>query len=1067
MPHASGTNFAVPAICLLLIGVGPPLSDFRRQSLEGTQKDVDAAALNALRYRLVGPFRGGRATTVAGVRGAPTTYYFGTAGGGVWKTSDAGATWAPIFDAQPVGAIGAVAVAPSDSRRIYVGTGDADLRNNVSHGMGVFRSDDAGATWRRIGLEDTRHIAHVVVHPTNADVVLVTAIGHAFGPNRQRGVFRTEDGGHTWAHVLFVNEDTGAFDVTIDRTNPSRLFATTWQVRRSPHGFVSGGPGSALWRSEDGGRQWTKVEGGGWPGGLLGKIGVAISPADPKVVFAIAEAEDSARGFYRSSDGGRTWTLVNRGRAITQRAWFFMDVIPDPRRPDVVYVMNINLLRSTDGGRSFNVLAQHHVDNQALWIDPDDPERLINGNDGGANISVNGGRTWSRSDQSQPTGQFYHVAADTRAPYWIYGGQQDFNTIAIASRSDAPGITERDWHGLVNCEMGFAVPDPQDANIVYGGCTDGGISMYDHRTRRTRSIETRPEPYLGHAAADQPYRFQWTAPILVSVHDPRKLYHAANVLFRSLDRGERWTVVSPDLTRNDRSRQQASGGPLTRDNVGGEVYSTIFALTESPKQADLLWVGSDDGLVHVTRDGGANWERVTPAHLPEWSRVSIIDASPHDARRAWLAVDRHLLDDYAAYVYRTDDMGHTWRRVNDGIPEGAFVRAVREDVREPQLVFAGTELGVYVSLTGGATWQSLQLNLPVSPVHDLIVKDNDLIVATHGRAFWILDDLSPLRALAAAGGRAPTEPTLLSPSPAMRVRSEFGGLTVPAGENPPLGAVVDYWLPSAPRAPLVFSIHDANGRQVRRFATDDGARSRGRWEQSSPLTARAGLNRFVWDLRFPAPELIPEQVVFWHPPLAPPVGALTAPGAYQVQLTVDGRTLTAPLVVTNDPRVSADRAALEAQLRLHARLVDGLSMLSRGVGRTREWLKVVSALEAAAGAEGASRTALAEVRDLLRDIESALTEPRMTAGADAFYYPLRLDHKLMALIGVVANADDEPTASAYELHIDLWQRIGGELDKLAGIERRLREYEEIARRSGIAWPPAAAPVQLPPVLRPL
>ena len=559
----------------------------------------------------------------------------------------------------------------------------------MSHGNGVYKSLDAGQTWQHVGLSDTRHIGKILIHPTNADVVFVAALGHAFGANDERGVFRTTDGGRRWQRVLSVDSDTGAIDIALDVRNPDRMFAAMWQVRREPWNLTSGGPGSGLYHSADGGTTWSNLQGRGLPEGPLGRAGVAVSPADGLRVYALIEA--GRGGLYRSDDGGESWALINAAPSLRQRPWFFMTVVADPRNRDVVHVSNINLLKSTDGGRTFESLPQHHVDNQALWVAPENSNRVINGNDGGANISLDGGRTWSRSDLNQPTAQFYHVATDNRFPYYLYGGQQDYDTLSIASRSDYGGITERDWYPLVHCEMGFAVPDPRDHNVVYGGCTDGGISRYDHRTRRSQSIEPWPETAIGGGAAAARYRFQWTAPIAVSVHQPERLYFGANVLFRSTDEGMTWTAISPDLTRNDRSRQGPSGGPITKDNVGSEFYNTIFAIAESPLQRDLLWVGTDDGLVQVTRDGGVRWDNVTPPALAPWSRISLIDASPHDAAVAHVAVDRHLLDDYTPYIFRTTDYGRTWTEVAGGIPPGTFVRAVREDPGRRGVLYAGTE----------------------------------------------------------------------------------------------------------------------------------------------------------------------------------------------------------------------------------------------------------------------------------------------------------------------------------------------------------------------------------------
>ncbi len=1030
------------AIVLLLSVVLPASTGYGAEPRARTPArvaNVSSELLQALRYRLIGPFRGGRVNTVSGLASDRNTYYFGAAAGGVWKTEDAGVTWRPIFDDQPVSAIGSIAVAPSDQNVIYVGTGDPNLRGNAVHGNGVYRSTDAGRTWTHLGLSDSRHIGEVLVHPRDPDVAWVAALGHAFGDNEERGVFLTKDGGRSWKRTLFVDQRTGVVDLALDPANPRILFTTAWQVRRTPHSLESGGPGSGLYRSADGGESWTRLEGGGLPDGIWGRAGVTISPADPDRVYAVIEAED--RGLYRSDDGGRTFRLVNKSHALTQRAWFFMRMTPDPSNADVLYVNNINLLRSVDGGLTFRVMDQYHVDNHGIWIDPDDPKRMISGNDGGANITVNGGLSWTRSDNNQPTGQFYRVTTDGQFPYHVYGGQQDFETIAVASRGRGAGITESDWYPVGGCEMGWTAVDSRDANIVYAGCTDGGITRYDHRTRRSQSIEPWPETFIGHGAIDAKYRFQWTAPILLSPHDPQTLYMAANVLFRSADEGMSWSVVSPDLTRNDPETLQPSGGALIRDNVGTEYYGTIFALDESPREKGLLWAGSDDGRVHLSRDSGASWVDVTPPEMSPWSRVHMIDASPHAAGTAFLAVDRHQSDDYAPYVYRTDDFGWSWKLLQTGLPANDFVRVVREDPVAPGLLYAGTETGMHVSFDGGERFQSLQRNLPRAPVYDLTVEDSDLAIATHGRAFWILDDVSPLRELSA--GVTGEGVHLFRPRPAYRVREAFEVLRTPAGENPPQGAIIYYALGQKREGEVAIVIKDASGAVVRRFSSAD---------PGSPPPV-SGLNRLVWDLRYPGPERIPGHILFWHAPLAPPVGPLALPGRYLVELIASGETRIAELQVLADPRLDVGKSEQDEQFAFHARLVDALSQLNRAVLRLRGLRDSLGEFHrrAEAVAEARDLALLSEeLRETLNDIELSLTEPRMETGGDAFHYPTRLDNKLAILIGVVANSDRAPTAPSRDLFQDLSARVERELARLEEITgTNLPELNRRAREAGV------------------
>src|SRR5580693_2616054 len=618
---------------------------------------IDEKLFSGIQWRQIGPFRGGRALTIEGVPGEPDTYYFGAVAGGVWKTIDGGANWAPLFDKQPISSIGAIAIAPSDHNVIYAGTGEAAIRGNTTYGTGVFKSIDGGKTWQNVGLKDSRQIGALIVDPRNDNVVLVAALGHAFGPNPERGIFRTTDGGKTWAKVLSKDENTGGIDVVFDPHNPNIVFASLWQARRQPWFFSSGGAGSGLYRSEDNGVTWKHLEGNGLPEGMLGRIGVSVSGADPNRIYAIIEAKEG--GIYRSDDAGQKWTRVNDDGRFRQRAWYFSKIYADPKSPDTLYVLNTGLYRPADGGRTFNLLPATHGDHHGLWIDPQNPQRLINANDGGASISTDGGKTWSTIN-NQPTAQFYHVAVDNAFPYHIYGAQQDSSNVAIASRSDQGVIRRQDWYQAGGGECGYVVPDPRDPLIIYSN-NEGYITRYNKRTEQYQDVSVWPVDVSGHGASDLKHRFQWVSPLLISPHNPDTLYTAAECVFKSTDDGQTWTAISPDLTRNDRDKQKPSGGPLTRDITSVEYYDTVFALAESPKQKGLLWAGTDDGLIHLTTDDGKNWENVTPKNLPEWSMVSIIEASPHDAGTAYVAIDRHKVDDFNPFVYKTHDFGKTWR----------------------------------------------------------------------------------------------------------------------------------------------------------------------------------------------------------------------------------------------------------------------------------------------------------------------------------------------------------------------------------------------------------------------
>ncbi|MBX6351646.1 MAG: glycosyl hydrolase, partial [Clostridia bacterium] len=702
----------------------------------------------SLEWRNIGPFRGGRVVAVAGHPTERMTFFMGSTGGGVWKTTNGGTTWRNVSDGFLGSAsVGAIQVAEADPNVVYVGMGECSIRGNVSFGDGVYRSDDGGASWRHLGLAATRHIARIRIHPRDPDLVYVAALGHAFGPNPERGVYRSRDGGRTWELVLFRSEDAGAIDLSLDPQNPRILYAAFWEARRGEWFLRSGGPGSGLFRTTDGGDTWVEItRNKGLPEGVWGKVGVAVSPAREGRVWALVEAEKG--GVYRSDDGGESWRLVSDEPRLRSRPWYYSHIHAHPTDPETVFVLTEGFWVSTDGGHTFRLRPTPHGDHHDLWIDPRDPDRMIHGADGGATVSFDGGRSWS-SIFNQPTGEFYHVTVDTRFPYRVYGAQQDNTTISIASASRQGAITEQDWWDVGGAESGYIAVRPDDPDVVYAGSSGGGeggrLTRFDQRTGERREITPWPARTAGMAAEEYRYRFQWTSPIHISPHDPNVLYFCANRVFRSRDEGESWEIISPDLTRNDPEKLGPSGGPITRDHTGVEVYGTIFAFAESPLAPGLLWAGSDDGRVHVSRDAGASWTDVTPPDMPEWTRVSIVEPSPHNPDGCYLAASRYRLDDRRPYLWKTTDLGKTWQRITDGIPDEDYTRVIRADPVRPGLLFCGTETGVYVSRDDGASWQRMNLNLPVVPVHDLAVQDGDLVAATHGRAFWILDDITPLR----------------------------------------------------------------------------------------------------------------------------------------------------------------------------------------------------------------------------------------------------------------------------------------------------------------------------------
>jgi photosystem II stability/assembly factor-like uncharacterized protein len=1047
------------AFLALLPVAAPALAADPSPTPAKTTDSGEKSPLEGLTYRLVGPFRGGRATGVAGVASEPNTYYFGAATGGLWKTIDGGTSWKPLWDdfAEASPAVGAVAVAPSDPKTVYAGAGEINIRGNVATGNGLFKSTDAGKSWHFSGLRDSQVIGRIIVDPSDPNVVLVAALGHPFGDNEERGVFRSTDGGANWKKVLYVDAKTGASDVAFDPGNPQILYAGMWQAYRKPWIMESGGPGSGLYKSFDGGEHWRRLSGGGLPDGILGRINVAPTP-DPKVVYAMIEAKKG--GLFRSDDGGETWALISDKNSIKQRAWYFNTVFADPKDAKTVYVLNTSLYRSTDGGKSFKTLKTQHGDNHELWIDPTNPKRMIEGNDGGANVSVDGGETWT-SEMNQPTAQFYHIAADNAFPFRLYGDQQDNSSMSISTAGRSGGVGIEDWHPVGGGESGFIIPDPTDANIVFGGGYDAELTRYDRRTGQSIQITPWPRNTMGWGAENLQYRFQWTAPIMISKFAPHALYFAAQVLFRSLDQGHSWTVISPDLTLNDKSKQQPSGGPLTKDNTSVETYDTIFAVAESPQTKDLIWVGSDDGLVHVTEDGGVNWRNVTPREMPEFATVQAIEPDPDNPGTAYVAADRHRLDDFKPYAFRTQDYGKSWTPITAGLAADAYLHVIRRDPARSGLLYAGTEAGIMMSYDDGAHWQSLQLNLPVVPVHDLVVHGDSLAVATHGRAFWIIDDLSPVRQWAPT---IPTEPVHLF-KPGVANHTVFGGgqLRYFGGANPPGGAVISYTLSAQIGKPrpakdadkdadknadkdaakkdkdkidpldrrISLDILDAGGKLIRHFPEPDDAKSPGEDdakaepadddEEAGAKPAKvphlAGFNSFVWDLRTEKALAI-KGAPLWAGSAA---GPKVLPGHYQVRLTVDHNSQTQPLEILPDPRGTTTQDELARQFGLHAAINALLTQVHQAVLDIRATrVKIIAAKKAATGRQGAKVAAAGDALDAkLTEVEEMLIQPRSHASEDALNFPVRLNNMLAALGALVGAGDAAPTVQDEAMFVEL------------------------------------------------
>ncbi len=982
-----------------------------------------------LKFRLVGPAAGGRVSRVAGAPGNPLVYYAASASGGVWKSEDGGIEWKPIFDDQDDASIGSIAVAASNPAVLYVGAGEANIRGNVAAGHGIYKSTDGGKTWTHVFKQEGQ-IGTMVVNPQNPDIAFAAVLGHAFGPNPERGVYRTRDGGRTWQQVLKKDADTGASDVCLDPANPNVLFAGLWQARRRPWQMTSGGPGSGLYVSRDGGDSWKQLTGHGLPEGIWGKVGCAIAPSDERRVYALIEAEKG--GLFRSDDGGDSWDRVSEHHALRQRAWYYTTLTVDPANPDVVWFPQVPMLRTLDGGRTIKrVKGAHHGDHHDLWIDPKDPRRIIGGNDGGVDLSWDGGETWTAP--ALPLGQFYHVAADTSVPYRVSGAMQDLGTASCPSDSlTSSGIANADCHDVGGGEAGYTAHDPSDPNIVWAGEYFGIITRYDNRTGMARNVTAYPENWSGHGAEDNRYRFQWTAPIHVSPHDPKVVYHAANVLFRTEDGGQSWKAISPDLTRNDKSKQKWSGGPITGDNTGVEWYDTIFAVAESPKEKGLVWVGSDDGLLHVTRNGGADWTNVTSniKGIPEWGTVSVIEPSPFDAATAYVTVDAHRLDDTHPYIWKTTDYGRTWKSLAAKLPQDVYLHAVREDPKRRGLLYLGTERGVSFSRDDGATWQVLGLNLPTVAVHDLVVKDDDLVLATHGRSMWILDDLTPIRGWS---NSIAGEPVHLFPArPAVRWEYRSSFHADGPGENPPHGAVINYSLKKKIDGEITMEILDSGGAVVRKLSSkkeppdfeEDDPDAPGRPPEKAALSTEAGVQRAVWDLDYDGATVIKKAKTEGNPKAAP----RAVPGTYTVRLTVEGKTVTGPLEVRPDPRLTVPLPEIDEQVTFARKVQAQVTRLSLLVGQIRSVREQVAlrseALEGSARAADWTKAA----KDLVSKcdaLEEKIHQPKAEVEYDILAKGARLYSRLSPLLDFVVDGSGAPTKGEREVFNDQVRELDG------------------------------------------
>ncbi len=1036
-------QFFCPALLLLCCGLmTPPVFAQAGESL-----------LDQVPYREIGPWRGGRVTAVTGVVGQPQRYYMGAAGGGIWTTHNAGVTWENLSDGDfQVGTIGAIAVAPSDPQVLWAGTGEAPIRGvTTSHGDGVWRSTDGGANWTHLGLENAGQIARIIVHPDDPDTAWVAVQGQIWGPSEERGVFKTTDGGENWEHVLSVNPDTGATDLAMDPTNPRILYAAMWHHGRTPWFIKSGGPGDGIYKSTDGGESWTQLK-NGLPE-PIGKIGVAVAASKPSRVYAIVEAEYGKGGLYRSDDAGESWTLINDRRVLHSRAWYYIHIAADPTDENTVWVMNVPLMKSIDGGKSFQRVDTPHSDHHDHWINPDDPLNMISANDGGATVTFDGGQTWS-TQMNQPTAQFYRVVTDRQSPFRIYGGQQDNTTVSIASASAYGGIGPEDYFDVGGGESAHIAFDPDQPDLVYATTINNTLTEYDVRDHGYRSIVPYPEHVFGMDSKDLKYRANWNAPVIVSPHDPATIYYGTQVVLRSRDRGQTWTEISPDLTRDEEDKQGRNGGPLTPENVGAEYYNTIFYLAESPQEAGTLWVGSDDGLVHLSRDGGDNWSNITPRGAPE-GMINAIELSPHDNGTAWFALARYKLNDFRPYIYATSNFGKSWTRIDEGLPQDSFVRVVREDPLRPGVLYAGTEAGLYLSRNSGKDWSRMDGKLPPVPVTDLAIRNDSLVVATQGRGFWVLDDLALVAQLTPDVAE---QPARLFQPPNQQLNLDWSGAGNFEGANPPDGLVLTYHIGDEQALPVTLDILDENGRLVRRYSSEEGPFEQcqlANMDLRRPFTisypeTTAGLHQWEWDLRRQPLKCIDNARIYvGHD------GAYVLPGAYQARLTRGDIVQTVSFEITADPR----RPATAEELAEWETAVTALTALFNEItGAIEDSRAARAAIETLLENQpGAIDEAQAEAAiQALADWETGVTQLKFDTYEDEDSWPTLVDGQVANLLDTI-NSGGAPVAEGARMRA---------ADLAASWSNSKRELESIASGQIAALNEQVAALEIPAIPRP-
>lgn len=1043
----------LPAACfaMLMPAIAQPGKKVKTTAPAATaapQPGPSAAQLKGLQWRNLGPTRGGRSVACAGVPGQPLTYYMGSTGGGVWKTEDAGNSWENISDGFfKTGSVGAIAVSESDPNVVYVGMGEHAVRGVMtSAGDGVYKSTDAGKTWRHLGLEKTLHIAAIRVHPANPDIVWVAAQGAVHGPSADRGIYLSTDGGSTWQRTLYVDDNTGCADLSLDMRNPRILYAAMWDHRRLPWKVISGGPGSGLYKSTDGGRTWQKLQ-NGLPA-ALGKAAIDVSRANPQRVYANIEAEGDKGGVYRSDDGGNSWQQTNKTRVTVARAWYYIEIFADPQQEDLVYVLNAPALKSIDGGRTFSNLPTPHGDNHWLWIDPQNNQRMINSNDGGANISFNGGKSWS-TQQNQPTAQFYRVITDNRYPYHLYAGQQDNTAVIVPSASPMGEVDWQQWTFGPGGESAFLAFDPNNPQKVYGGSYQGNIEVLDRDLQSTKDIMASPTIGLAVPPAKQAYRFNWNAPIVADPFEPRTIWHAGNKVLRSTDGGQSWTAISPDLTRNDSTKHGDGGGPYTNEGAGGEVYNTIAYLAASKITRGEWWSGSDDGLVYLTRDGGSTWTNVTPPGAGE-TLINSIEVSTHQPGKAWVVATRYKFNDFSPAVYLTTDYGSSWQLVTTGMAANDFCRVVREDSKRPGLLYAGNERGMYLSYDDGKNWQPFQLNLPVVAITDLAVKDNDLVAATSGRAFWILDDVTPLRQM---GGAVPARPTLFSSGAA--IRNGWPGRSRPAlGANPPEGATLYYYLPAkADSATLEIVIKDAAGKTLRRYSSkkdeNEVAGYPGGPATAPLLATAAGLHRISWDLRQHSLPGVKGQFLN-----ADYRGAVMPPGQYQVVLRLGADSAVSQLRILPSPLLKTNwQTAFDEQYRLANAIDEAVTSMHTQVARLRSAKKQLEELPTLLKQDQGKKTLLEAAAQLAKKIDTwqqQIITTRQETFQDVINFYNQLSAEMLDLRGRMENATQPQVPAGHQQRLGqlmaTWEQHRSQLQQLLenDIPAFNRQYKEAA-----------------------